>query len=329
MTVVIMTHSEDNYAIDAVCREIQTRGHEVLRYDTDLFPTRQRLASSYGPGGDAHRLEGVDLAGITSVWNRRYFIGRDIPADLDPQLRKPSVEESQRTLFGLVNCLDVFQLDPLRATHHARHKPLQLKLAHELGLEIPRTLITNDPDEVRSFAASCPQGIVTKMMSSFAVYDAQGREHVVFTNPLTADDLVDLEGLDLSPMTFQETVSKAVELRVTIIGRRVFTAAIDASRSQRATHDWRRDGQELIDDWVEHPLPDDVAAKLLALLDRLGLNYGAIDVIVTPDGRHVFLEVNPVGEFFWLEKTPGFPLSSAIADLLVDPAHRRLPGLPS
>ena len=329
MTVLIMTHSEDNYAIDAVCAEIRRRGHEVLRYDTDLFPTQRRLASLYGLDGDVHRLDGVDLSSVTALWNRRYFIGRDIPQELDPQLRKPSVEESQRSLFGMVNCLDVFHLDPLRASHHARHKPLQLKLAQELGLEVPRTLITNDPEEVRAFAASCPDGIITKMMSSFAVYDAEGREHVVFTNPLSAEDLEDLSGLELSPMTFQETVTKAVELRITIIGRQVFTAAIDASRSERATHDWRRDGFDLLEYWVEHPLPDSVAEKLLALLDRLGLNYGAIDVILTPDGRHVFLEVNPVGEFFWLEKTPGFPLSAALADVLLDPSKRRLPGRPS
>ena len=63
--------------------------------------------------------------------------------------------------------------------------------------------------------------------------------------------------------------------------------------------------------------------KLLHLMDRLDLNYGAIDIIVTPDGRHVFLEINPVGEFFWLELRPGFAISDAIADVLLGKCARR------
>jgi glutathione synthase/RimK-type ligase-like ATP-grasp enzyme len=59
-------------------------------------------------------------------------------------------------------------------------------------------------------------------------------------------------------------------------------------------------------------------------MDYFVLNYGAIDIIVTPDGRHVFLEINPVGEFFWLERRPGLPVSDAIADVLLGLARRRL-----
>ena len=40
------------------------------------------------------------------------------------------------------------------------------------------------------------------------------------------------------------------------------------------------------------------------------------EVLLTPDGRHVFLELNPSGEFFWLQRTPGLAVSDAIADLL-------------
>ena len=62
-------------------------------------------------------------------------------------------------------------------------------------------------------------------------------------------------------------------------------------------------------------------------MDRLGLNYGACDFIVTPEGRHVFLEVNPAGEFFWLEKHPGLPIAGALADVLLGLAPRRpVPG---
>jgi glutathione synthase/RimK-type ligase-like ATP-grasp enzyme len=161
------------------------------------------------------------------------------------------------------------------------------------------------------------------MLSSFAIYDEEGREQVVFTTPLSAEDLDSLEGLDLCPMTFQERVAKELELRVTVVGRRVFAAAVDSQAAETTREDWRRDGVSLEGRWREHALPETLEEKLLALCRRLGLNYGAIDLILTPDGRYVFLEINPVGEYFWLESAPPhFPLSEALAEVLAEPAAR-------
>ena len=161
------------------------------------------------------------------------------------------------------------------------------------------------------------------MLSSFAVYDERGREQVVFTNRVREEDLEDLGGLSLCPMTFQERVEKRLELRATVVGRRVFTASIDSQTSARAAHDWRRDGVRLVEEWQPYQLPPEAEQPLLALMDYFGLNYGAADFILTPDGRHVFLELNPSGEFFWLEHGPGLPVSQALADVLLGLAPRR------
>ena len=223
----------------------------------------------------------------------------------------------------MMTALGVFQLDALDVVRRAEHKPLQLKLARALGMEVPRTLMTNDPEAVRTFAASCPDGVVTKMMSSFAVYDEQGREQVVFTTPLESRELEDLEGLDLCPMTFQERLTKQVELRVTVVGERVMAAAIDSQALPNAREDWRREGAALIDAWKPYALPERLRAQIVRLMDALGLNYGAFDFIVTPEGRHVFLEVNPAGEFMWLMRNPGLPIDEALADVLSGRAVRR------
>src|SRR5438552_7295128 len=116
-------------------------------------------------------------------------------------------------------------------------------------------------------------------------------------------------------MTFQENIPKALELRATVVGDRTFTASIDSQGSEAAQNEWRKDGVALLRDWKEYELPPFVKERLLRLMDYFGLNYGAVDFILTPDGRHVFLEVNPAGEFFWLENCPGLPISSAIADV--------------
>lgn len=129
--------------------------------------------------------------------------------------------------------------------------------------------------------------------------------------------------LHLCPMMFQEAVPKACELRLTIVGDRVFAASIDSQSLQRSKIDWRREGLQLLDQWNKYDLPGEVETKLLHLMDRLDLNYGAIEIVVTPDGRYVFLEINPVGEFFWLEIHPGFAISDAIADVLLGKSARR------
>lgn len=331
MTVLIMTHTEENESFDIVARALARRGHEAIRCDTDFFPTRVQLAVHHGAKGERVEMATaageplLDLSELTAVWNRRFGIGKDIPESLDPQLRIPSVEESRRTLYGALDCLDLFFLDPRHRVVRANSKSLQLRIARQLGIEVPRTVITNDPRQVRDFAAACDGRIVCKMMTSFAVYDDAGRENVVFTNPLSAADIEDMRGLEMCPMTFQEMVPKALELRVTVVGHRVFTAAIESQGSEKAKDDWRRDGAGLVGRWRPHELPAELERRLLALCDRLGLNYGAIDVIKTPDGRWVFLEINPAGEFFWLDQVQDTPISDALADVLVDPAKRRVP----
>ncbi|HEV2761376.1 MAG TPA: MvdD family ATP-grasp ribosomal peptide maturase [Pyrinomonadaceae bacterium] len=326
MTVLIITHSEDNESPELVAEAVKRRGERAVRFDTDRYPTEVRLSARIDEGGESLTLVtdrgALDLGEVTALWHRRVSVGKLIPQTLDPQLRSASVGEARASLFGVLASLRAFRVDPVHLIRRAENKQLQLQAAREFGLEVPRTLTSNDPDAVRRFADSCPGGLISKMLSSFAVYD-EGREMVVFTNPVTEKDLQDLSGLSLCPMTFQERVEKRLELRVTVVGRRVMAASIDSQASDRAQHDWRRDGLRMIDDWQHYQLPSEVEAKLLRLMDYFQLNYGAADFILTPEGRHVFLEVNPSGEFFWLEQRPGLPVSEALADVLLGLAPRR------
>jgi MvdD family ATP-grasp ribosomal peptide maturase len=326
MTVLIITHSDDNESVALVAESIRKRGGNSFRFDTDRFPTEVRLVAQYGEtperlsltDGDAT----LDLRDVSAIWHRRLNVAGGLPVEMDAQLRQASRGEARATVMGMLASLDAFRMDAEPLIRRAENKQLQIRIARESGLDTPRTLITNDPEAVRAFARTCERGMVTKMLSSFAIYEGDA-EKVVFTNPVTAKDLDALDGLRLCPMTFQEQVSKRLELRVTIVGRRVLAAAIDSQASERAAHDWRRDGVRLVDAWQPYTLPPEVEEKLLRLMDYFNLNYGAADFIVTPEGRHVFLEVNPAGEFFWLEHRPGLPISEAIADVLLGLAKRR------
>jgi len=317
--ILIITHSNDNESIPLVMDAVAALGGIAYRFDTDRFPTAIQLHSWYS--GEEERLffacedYELDLATVSAVWYRRVGIGQRIPDTMDPQLRSAAIDQSRATVQGMIASLDAFHLDPVYRLRRAENKQLQLKIAREVGLHIPRTLITNDPEAVRRFAPECKQGMIMKTLSSFAIYE-QGEQKVVFTNAVQTKDLEHLADLRYCPATFQEQIPKALELRTTIVGDRLFTASIDSQRCKKSSIDWRRDGFGLIDQWEPYQLPPEVEERLLTLMRFLGLNYGAADLILTPDGHHVFLEVNPVGEFFWLEKNPGLPLSDAIAHLL-------------
>jgi glutathione synthase/RimK-type ligase-like ATP-grasp enzyme len=322
--VLIVTRSDDNDCVEWLRDALKRRGAEGIRLDTDRYPSAVQLSTSL-QGKKTRRtlcLDGRrhDLSGLTSLWYRRFFAGGALPESLG-DLREPSVEESRRTLYGSIAAMGCFELDPLRCVRAADAKELQLHRARAFGLEVPRTLFTNDPREVRRFLAACGGELITKMQNSFAVYRG-GRELVVYTTRLTAKDLAGLEGLEHCPMTFQELLPKKVELRATVVGKRVFTAAIDSQQSERAKVDWRKDGLGLIASWVPYALPRPVERALLKLTKSFGLNYAAADFIVTPKGKHVFLELNAGGEFFWLQRTPGLPIVEALADVLLEPRFR-------
>lgn len=322
MTVLIVTFSQDNESIPLVIKEIETRGEKAFRFDTDRYPTEVKLDIHYGNTEKIIISDGenkLDLSEVTSVWYRRMRYGAKIPQTMEKQFRDASIEECRRTVRGMIASLKAFHFDKMSNVDLTNHKQLQLQVARKIGLETPQTLTSNNPEAVRQFAAEFPEhGIVTKMLSSFAIYGDKNEEMVVFTSPVTEDDLHNMEGLCYCPMTFQENIPKALELRTTIVGHQVFTAAVDSQNLAGSTYDWRKEGRNLSKQWKDYKLPEEIEKKLLQLMAHFGLNYGAIDIIVTPDGRYVFLEINPVGEFFWMEVyPPHFPISSAIAEILI------------
>lgn len=111
----------------------------------------------------------------------------------------------------------------------------------------------------------------------------------------------------------QEHVPRGRDVRVTVIGERVFAAEVATVRPE-ADIDWRLD---LAATWHGHDLPEALADRLRALLRALGLNYGCIDLRRRPDGDYVFFEVNPSGRFLFVEIDAGPPLAQAMAELLL------------
>lgn len=316
--VLLLTHTADVFTVDRVADALRARGARPVRVDTDLFPTALTLAMSLDAGGWSHA---IDLGGETlraedvrAVWARRVWTPR-LDDDLDEAWREGCAREAATTLRAFLSGLSGARwVDPPRLVDAAEDKPRQLREARAAGLAIPRTLVTNDPARVRAFHAGLGAPMVTKMLSALSVGMQRGA--FVHTSLVSEGDLGDLESLRLCPMVFQELVPKRVELRVAVVGGRLFAGAIDASASAEGRVDWRlaRPGEASWEPWA---VPDPVADKLRALMAALGLQYGAVDLIVRPDGEYVFLEVNPSGEWGMLERDLDLPIGAALADALL------------
>jgi glutathione synthase/RimK-type ligase-like ATP-grasp enzyme len=261
-----------------------------MRFDNDLYPTEAQIILSQQTDGESLRFRykerELSLGPDDAVWYRRARIASKLPQFADPQLRNGAMVESKAQLLGALAAAPCFVLDPPTLVRTNEHKPRQLQLARQLGLEIPRSLMTNDPVEARAFIESCPGGAVAKMLGSFAIHDQQGEEQVVFTTLMTSEHLDQLGGLQYSPMVFQERIRKQLELRITAIGNRLFAASVDSERTEGADIDWRARGVTLLQSWKEYALPPEIEKRLHQYMERIGMQYSAIDIIVDHEGRH-------------------------------------------
>ena len=317
--VLIVTNKMDLTA-DMVVLALQGQNIPYARFNTEDFPQRVSLCWKLSSGKIDGFLElprvRVKLSSIRSVWFRRPappVVSSEIS---DLGLREFAQRESQEALSGLWRTLDCFWMSHPDAINEASYKPRQLKVAQEMGFQVPKSLISNSPSIVERFRQECGGRIVAKTLHSGLVETQDGTK-VIFTTPVDTANLSADSSIELAPTLFQEYVQKKTELRVTIIGDSALAAEIESQSVDGAEHDWRRAAPETLG-FRPVRLPRDLAENCLRLVHHFGLAFGAIDMIKTPNGRHVFLELNPNGQWGWLERATGDSYTEAITRTLVN-----------
>ena len=327
-TILILTEPKDVHA-DLVEAKLRARGERVVRFDWADFPARASLSVAWS-GRDRQvvlRLDGarIDLRGCKSGWLRRPGKPR-VNGDIEARFLRDYVEEEcLRVIQDTCNALDTRWLPgTFAALRRADNKQLQLGLAAELGFEIPPTLITSDPEEFLAFYRRHDGKLIDKLPSTvLPASQRTGRELMRYTQPVTTRDVGYARRLRHSPVLFQPNIAKKFELRITVVDDQVLAAEIHSQTTKRTQLDWRHY------DWDHtpyrpHALPDDIRERCLRLTRSLGLRFGAIDMIVTPRGDYVFLEINPNGQWRWIEDQAGLPISDALCDALARPAPPRI-----
>lgn len=305
----------------AVCWALRRSGYRPVWART-LADDAMTPVSLHADDRDGLRFSGgIDLARTSSVWYRRPRLpdtfDRVAPADLDfvRDEWKRHVENVHATCAAAGDVLWVNRPDRARATEN---KLLQLQAAHRCGLRFPATLISSDPDEIRRFFAA-HERIVHKPFATHSWRDGDGRIYSTYTRALDADALRDDAALRLCPGIYQACVRKRYDLRVTVVGHRIFAVRIDTPTAGDGVVDWRAAsiGGGAMSSPVALPHAWEVAVR--RLMNTLGLVFGCIDLVADEHDELHFIEINQAGQFLFVEHdVPGVPLLRAVAAMLAE-----------
>lgn len=319
MTVLILAQDYDVSA-DLMVKALAGRDVPTFRVDTAGFPAQLSLDAELRGGRWVGRLRTphhtVELEAIRSVWTRAPSTFK-FPDGLNPNERRHAHIEAKLGVGGVLMSLPALFVNRPDLAATATYKPLQLRLAAVSGLVVLPTLVTSVAGAVRRFAVEHGE-IVTKMLGSNSMVEPDGRK-VAFTRRVTLADLDDLGGIGVTAHLMQQWAPKAHDARVIVIGSRLFGFAIHTDSTAGAL-DFRYDYGALRYEPVE--VPADVAFGVTTLMSKLGLCYAAMDFVVSPDDQWIFIgDVNPGGQYGWLESATGVPLTETLADVLAKGAH--------
>ena len=315
MAILIITNKTD-VTVDFVIKKLQDQGISYYRFNTeDLFQhvsfTFDFNYNRFWLYDDIKKIE-YSVHDFTAVYYRRPKLPE---YDSDEQLTDGEQRflktEAYYTLEGFYKLLsDKFWISPVFSIREAENKFYQLLIAQKIGFKIPPSIATNMPSEFRNFMNRYSHCII-KPVYCGRIQDSKSPQ-IIYTSTLKkpADEL----SIRCSTAYIQQKIDKEYDVRVTVVGGRIFAVAIYSQELDETETDWRRGEHILKHERIE--LPREVSSKCFELLALLKLNYGAIDLIKTKNGEYYFLEINPNGQWAWIERQTGFDISGAIVDLL-------------
>ncbi|MEV0730617.1 ATP-grasp ribosomal peptide maturase [Polymorphospora sp. NPDC050346] len=312
MTVLIVSTPWD-WSAEQVANQLRDRGVRYAWLDVGAFPLDLALAAELDDGAWSGGLTGarpVELREVTSVFYRRPS-DFTLPAGMSGPERRFARAQARVGLGGILSSLPARWINHPAVLADAEYKPRQLVTASRVGMAVPPTLVTNQAEAARKFAARYGDLIVKPLAEP--IVEEAGSHTAVWTRKVIAADLDDLAGVETTAHLFQQWVPKRFEVRLTVVGDRMFPVAIHAG-SEQARVDWRSDYDALSYELVE--CPPDIAGQVADYCRAFGLTYAAFDFVVTTGGRWVFLECNGAGQWGWLAEELDLPIAAALADEL-------------
>lgn len=313
--MILIVTNERDLTTDYIVLELRRRNIAFCRLNSERLPGAKILFNPrWGEDGWIIEIDDrvINFTEVTAAYFRRPGTP-SIPDTLsDSAVRRYCEVEWGAVLTSALNSLGDRWLNSPLAILAAENKPRQLSIAYKLGFVVPDTIITNDINYAQSFMSS---GTSVGKPLREALLTGDDEERVIFTSRLEALDESDEKRVSAAPIIFQREIVKAADIRVTVVENQVYAVEILSQEHDETEVDWRRGSRpDLIHRCLK--LPETISQKCVDLLRLMGLRFGAIDLALDTVGNYWFLEINPNGQWAWIETRTGLPLTQSIVDAL-------------
>mgnify|MGYP001614614248 CR=1 FL=1 len=316
--VLILTHEEDPHS-RSVCRYFDQIGVDYFEVLTD------KLIGHYDVTFDLSKRffilssheRRIELTSDWSIWNRR-VMDPTLPASIPSGLEDIVFTETERTWQGLLFTHAGKVVNRPQASFNANNKVDQLLFASKYGhgIKVPKTVLTNNPQDFKTFFAGLPKVSFKLLKAPMIQTNEEGEYLTCYNNIVTSEQAEMAELVRNNPCLFQEYIEKEYELRITALENKIVAIKIDSQKSALSSVDFRRyDFENVTYERVE--IPRNVEQFCADMLRHYGLLFAEMDFIRNKDGGYVFLELNPNGQWLWLELKSGYNLSKDVADNLL------------
>jgi hypothetical protein len=320
--VLLIVTNESDLASDFLVLRLQERQVPYFRLNTERLGDTVN-AQIVVDGARSHfELSNVEGRRFCSWQFSGAYMRDPRPPDFESQVVPEQVvwadsetREFIRSLWRMIPS-DVWFNDP-QAVYRASNKVEQLIRADALGFLTPRTLVTSDSRQLRPFLHDLGGIAIAKAVRAGFML-SPGRLCFAPTQLIRSQDMPELETAAPIPTIYQELIIKRSDVRVTVVGHQVFAAQLLSQQHPETSVDWRT--WDFLNLDLQHQsieLPASIANQCVALNHEFGLRYSAIDLVWNDEGEFVFLELNPVGQWAWIEQMLGLPIRDAIIDLLL------------
>jgi glutathione synthase/RimK-type ligase-like ATP-grasp enzyme len=323
--MILLITNKDDVTTDFIVNHLNKVGANYYRLNTEYLLTS--VSVNFDVYNNEYSLidhkknKIINLSVVKSVYYRRPVLPQIKIDSLSDGENAFIVREIAYLLEGLYKILDDrFWISQVSSIREAENKVYQLRLARKIGLEIPASLITTSRVKAEAFLEHFKGDCIIKPIKNGRI-DNHKNPMVVFTSPITCDDISLLDGVKNCPTYFQNRIEKTADIRVTVVGEKVFSAIIYSQEFKETMIDWRN-GENINIRHERIKLPSHIESKCIELINILGLNFGAIDFVLDKDMRYIFLEINPNGQWGWIEKRLGYNISSEIVRLLLKRGHK-------
>lgn len=322
MSILIVSESSDIHA-NVVQHALSTHGVPTTRLASDRLPREQTLSHLFIDGQEHSHINGRTQSEIETVWLRRRGLPKNFeehPDSIDNEISRQEVGEFWK------HCQHAFpitarQVNSLPSKLRAQSKIYQLRIAQEVGLKIPQTIVSNDPDEVIRFARNLGD-VAFKSFSPVhwesSAHQTKAAINALFTTKVSCAQIIDhSRSIRRAPAIFQELISAVKEHRITVFGGHCIAVEVKSTHEHLSISDWRAGSHDSLK-VTPSDLPMHLKEKLFKFMNIAELSFGTFDVLETVDREYVFLEVNEAGQFLWIEdRNPDVQLLKPFCDFLV------------